>query len=403
MATPKLQIPNGMQDTLPGECRARRELEERFRRLFQLSGYREIETPILEYYDVLSDKTYGYRPEHVWKTFDSFGHVLAIRPDSTIPCARLAAGALRGWPLPLRLFYTQSASNYQSDTLSMLCEQPQAGLELMGEDAAAADAEAISLAVSCLESAGLREYQIELGHAAFFAGFMQEAGLEEDQIREIRTLLEHKDALGMQLYLRSIRMNEQVAQRLIRLPRLYGGPEILDEAAALTEHPVCREALHRLRTVIALLEDFGCSADVTIDLGMAQEASYYSGIIFRGHAAGVGQPILSGGRYDGLTKRFGRALPAVGFAMMTKLLMIALERQGDSFENPVPDYLVAGGPDSLRQVLSCVQRLRAEGQCAVPLYQESAESLEKRLRDGQARHAVWVEASGVSRELEVCS
>ena len=148
MATPKLQIPNGMQDTLPGECRARRELEERFRRLFQLSGYREIETPILEYYDVLSDKTYGYRPEHVWKTFDSFGHVLAIRPDSTIPCARLAAGALREWPLPLRLFYTQSASNYQSDTLSMLCEQPQAGLELMGEDAAAADAEAISLAVS---------------------------------------------------------------------------------------------------------------------------------------------------------------------------------------------------------------------------------------------------------------
>ena len=62
MESRKLQIPTGMQDTLPGECRARQELAARLRRLFALSGFMEIETPVLEYYEVLDDSTYGYRP-----------------------------------------------------------------------------------------------------------------------------------------------------------------------------------------------------------------------------------------------------------------------------------------------------------------------------------------------------
>ena len=91
MESRKLQIPSGMQDTLPGECARKRRLEQHFRQLFALSGYQEVETPILENYDSLDDPTYGFRPEAVWKTFDSKGRVLAVRPDSTIPAVRLAA------------------------------------------------------------------------------------------------------------------------------------------------------------------------------------------------------------------------------------------------------------------------------------------------------------------------
>jgi ATP phosphoribosyltransferase regulatory subunit len=87
----RLQIPSGMQDTLPGECARKRQLEAGLRRLFTLQGYQEIETPILEYYGALDDRTWGYRPEDVWKTFDSAGRILAVRPDSTIPAARMAA------------------------------------------------------------------------------------------------------------------------------------------------------------------------------------------------------------------------------------------------------------------------------------------------------------------------
>ena len=159
MTERRLQIPTGMQDTLPGECAVKRRLEQELRETFRRSGYQEIETPILEYYDALDDATYGYRPEHVWKTFDAQGRVLVIRPDTTIPAVRIASGRLAEAALPLRLCYMQSAARYQSDTLSMLCEETQAGAELMGESSPEADAELIALAIETLESAGLQDVQ----------------------------------------------------------------------------------------------------------------------------------------------------------------------------------------------------------------------------------------------------
>ena len=234
MESRKLQIPNGMQDTLPGECARKRRLEGMFRHLFTLGGYQEVETPILENYDALDDATYGYRPEAVWKTFDSKGRVLAVRPDSTIPAVRLAAGRLRNESLPLRLCYVQSATHFVSDTLSMLCEETQAGVELMGEGSPQADAEVIALAIECLKAAGLKDFQIELGQAGFFDGFMQEAGLTPEQSAVMRELTEQKNSLGMQLYLEKLSVSQDVTKRLMRLPQLFGDATVLDEACANT-------------------------------------------------------------------------------------------------------------------------------------------------------------------------
>ena len=402
MSARRLQIPTGMQDTLPGECCARRELEQKLRSLFRLAGYREIGTPILEYYDALDDATYGYRPEHVWKTFDASGRVLAVRPDSTIPAARLAAGTLRDDPLPLRLCYLQSATVYDLDTASLLCEQPQAGVELMGEGGVMADAEVIALAVDCLRSAGLKRFQIELGEASFFEGFMREAGLSREVIREVRQYVERKDSLGMELCLSRYQISRQVSERLMRLPRLWGDESVLEEAASLTCDPECLAALENLRGVIRLLRSWGIEEPVAIDLGMAQEAGYYSGIIFRGHAEGVGQPILSGGRYDGLTARFGRELPAVGFALMLKLLMIALEKQGERFTSPTPDWLIAYEPGCEEAALAEARRRRSAGESAVLLYGSAKEELGRRLKEGQGRGALYVgrDGTGILREVD---
>ena len=398
MSLKKLQIPTGMQDTLPGECEARNTLEAGFRRLFRAFGYREIRTPILEYYDTLSERPYGYRPEHVWKTFDGLGRILTLRPDSTIPAARIAAGPLKDAEFPLRLCYLQSATTYQVDTLSMLCEQPQAGVELMGEAGSLADAEVIGLALRCVQEAGLQECQIELGQAAFFTAFLREAGLSGSQAQEIRQLVERKDSFGISMYLQQEHVPEDAAARLMRLPRLYGDESILDEAEALTEETECRAALDNLREVIALLRAADPGAEVTVDLGMAQEAGYYSGIIFRAHAPGAGQPILSGGRYDGLTERFGRSMPAVGFALNTKLLMIALERQGRRFAAPRTDALIACDPSHAAEALREAARLRAEGESVAMIYHADEALLRRRLCSGDARRGLLYGPEGV-REL----
>lgn len=347
MENRKLQIPVGMQDTLPGECARQRHLEQELRELFRLSGYQEIATPVLEYYDALDDATYGYRPEDLWKTFDDRGRILALRPDTTIPAVRMAAGRLKDEELPLRLCYVQSAATCKSDTLSLLCEEPQAGVELMGESGPLSDAEVIALAISTLDKAGVTDFQVELGQAMFFDGFMQEIGLTREQSAEMRELTSRKDTLSMQLYLNKLGVGQAAAERLMQLPRLYGDVDILDKAETLTEHPLCRKAISNLRKIYRALEKYGVADKISFDLGMVHHANYYSGMIFRGITASLGQPLLSGGRYDGLPARYGRSIPAVGFAVSVKLLMMALERQGESFSAPVPDELVGFEDDAL--------------------------------------------------------
>ena len=397
MTERRLQIPTGMQDTLPGECAVKRRLEQELRETFRRSGYQEIETPILEYYDALDDATYGYRPEHVWKTFDAQGRVLVIRPDTTVPAVRIASGRLAEAALPLRLCYMQSAARYQSDTLSMLCEETQAGAELMGESSPEADAELIALAIETLESAGLKDFQIELGQAAFFDGFMQEAGLTAEQSAVMRELTEQKNQLGMQLYLSKLNVSGEVAARLMRLPQLYGDASVLDEAEKLTNHPICRAALDNLRQVMDAVKVYGLDGYLTIDLGMVHRANYYSGVLFRGMTASLGQPLLSGGRYDGLPGRFGRGMPATGFALSLKLLLIALERQGQSFDMPVPDVMIGFEQGMLAEAIALAREERAKGVSVAMQYDASPDELQAKAEAGQTREAVWIGQNGAKR------
>ena len=348
----RLQIPSGMQDTLPGECAGKRRLANKLRRLFTLGGYQEIETPILEYYDALDDQTFGYRPEQVWKTFDPQARILAVRPDSTIPAVRLASGRLKNAPLPLRLCYVQSAAKFHSETLSLLCEDTQAGVELMGEGSAQADAEVIALAVEALRAAGIRDFLIELGQVKFVSGFLEEAGLTEQQCAAV-----------------------------------------LDEAEQLTKSPKCLGAIAHLRQVLSILQDYGCADCVSIDLGLTQQANYYSGVVFHGLAAELGQPLLSGGRYDGLPAQFGRPMPATGFALSLKLTLMALERQGETFAPPVPDVILSFAPGGLRTAVAYAHQLRDKGVSVALLYGLTAEELHQRVDSGEASAAVYLNGS----------
>ena len=393
----RLQIPSGMQATLPGECAGKRQLEELLRHSFTTQGSQEIETPILEYYDALDDRTWGYRPEDVWKTFDGAGRILAVRPDSTIPAARMAAGRLAEAPLPLRLCYLQSATKTLTDAASLLCEETQCGVELMGEASPEADAEVIALAVKVCEDAGLRDFQLELGQAQFVAGFLQEAGLTEEQSATLRSMIERKNTLDMQLYLDKLAVSADVAARLMQLPRLYGDASVLDEAAALTRHPLCVAAIDNLRQILAMLAEYGCDQHISIDLGMAHQANYYSGTIFRGLVAELGQPLLSGGRYDELPARFGRALPATGFALSMKLLMIALERQGAAFAAPIPDVALSFDPGCRKEAIAYAKAQREKGVSVAMMYGMSAEYLRHRVDENLARSAVYITIDGIQQ------
>ena len=116
---------------------------------------------------------------------------------------------------------------------------------------------------------------------------------------------------------------------MLALPSLFGGAEVLAEAEKLTDSPAALASLAHLKQVYALLCEAGKRDRVSFDLGTVKSLSYYTGVVFTGLAEGVGAPVLSGGRYDGLCARFGKDIPAAGFAVGMQRVLRALEREGE--------------------------------------------------------------------------
>ena len=230
MTRQNLFPPEGMQDYLPDERWHKRRVEAQIRELFSLCGYDEIETPLLEYCDVVSGGGGRLPVEQLFKTFDRSGSVLAVRPDNTLPIARLIAGRMKDVPAPIRVSYVQDIVQYPLPKGGQMRAHTQAGIELMGEGGAQADAEVIATAIRALTVSGLREFQIDLGQVDFFKGLMEEAGLSGDLVERLRVCVEEKNSLAIEMMKGRGELSDMAAERLRELPGLYGGEEVLDAA-----------------------------------------------------------------------------------------------------------------------------------------------------------------------------
>ncbi len=318
------KLPAGVRDVLPDLSGALDEAEALLRKKFAAAGFRSVRAAGLEYYDTLTKIGSAVDQAQMFKMTDKDGNLIVLRPDMTLACARIAATKLGGARERLCYFsdiYDFSASG-NADR-----EVAQAGVELFGEEGAEADAYAIAFAADCLKALGLHDFIIDIGHVGFYKGLLEESGLSAAEAEELRGYINAKDMVSTEMALRRTGAPARVQQAILALPSLFGGAEVLDEAERLTDNPLARASLDHLRAVYARLKESGAEKYVSFDLGTVKSLAYYSGIVFTGLAEGVGAPVLSGGRYDGLCAQFGRDLPAVGFAIG---MMRALQAAGGS-------------------------------------------------------------------------
>lgn len=354
-------IPEGVQDSLPDECYNQRIIEGKLRKIFHLSGYDEIDTPLFEYLDLFGGETASLEQEQMYKFFEPGSRIMVLRPDMTMPIARIAATKMKNRPLPLRLSYIGSVYRYEGKRQTRQREIAQAGIELLGSRRPEADAEVIALAIESLLKLGLSEFQIEIGQVEFFKGLIEEAGLNEEQSESLRHLIDQKNTLALEMQLREFSIPADTKNNLHRIPMLFGDGEIIQSAMALAKTERCIMALQNINQVYKLLEKYGLSQYIAIDLGMVQSLNYYTGIIFRGMIKDMGYPICGGGRYDTLVSEFGQDLPATGFALETRRLLVALERQRGLESTPATDVLFVYNPMEEKDGYARIQKLRAEG------------------------------------------
>jgi ATP phosphoribosyltransferase regulatory subunit len=372
-------------------------------------GYRYVVTPTLERLEALSLGLDAGERQRLFKLTDSDGSVLAVVGERTVPVARVVAGALRSSPLPLRLCYSGPVLTNDPGRFTRRREAYQVGAELVGAAGAVADAEVIAMAVRCLHAAGLRRYQVDVGHSEFFRGLLEGLGLPAGLVPGVRAALASRDFVTLASLLDRTALRSAEHELLLRFPALRGGIEILEAAGALVRNRRSEVALSELARVHELLRAHGLGDAVALDLGAIRDFDYYTGVIFEGYGPDLGRPLAQGGRYDGLLAGFGRPAPATGFMVHLDVLGDALRREGAARELTRLDAAIAWASAGLESALELAGSLRMFGMRAVVDTQPRrlAAALEWRaalgaanlLHLGGGRTVAWAPADGGVQRL----
>ena len=319
-------IPPGTRDILPEEMRELRRLSLALIEAFEGFGYGEVSTPTIEYEEVLARGDERGAPV-AYRFFDESGELLAMRSDMTIPIARLIANRYAAAEPPFRLCYLARAYRAVRPQRGQMREFTQAGVELVGMRGPQGTAEVIEVLAAALDAAGLTRAVIGLGDAHLYGQLLDELGVVPAVRARLLEFLAAHDHVGLEAELARAELGDRDRATLTRLPMLRGGPEVLEEARGLAGAATER-ATSRLAETFEGVRERGIAERVSLDLGLLRDLGYYTGAILEVYDPALGHILGGGGRYDELMGRFGRPLPAAGFALHLERLHLAQAEEG---------------------------------------------------------------------------
>jgi ATP phosphoribosyltransferase regulatory subunit len=355
----QFEKPTGFRDFPPSMAVKKRLVEQRVQTCFERWGYREVLTPTLEYFDTVGAAS--AIPEYkMFKLIDREGKTLVLRPDLTAPIARMVSSVLKEEPLPLRLFYHANVFRAQDDSARTV-EFFQSGVELVGDPSPEADAEVIALAVEALSACEISPFQLAVGHVELLDGLLHERVKDPQVVDQLKECLGVRDLVGYQERVARLNLSPEQEELLLLLSRQRGGKEWIESLRPQVRSPRVEAAIRHLVEMWEVLEDFGASRHVVLDLSLVGSIHYYTGVYFEGYALPSSFPLVSGGRYDRLPERFGRPTPATGFALKTDRVMEASPAADQGRERVALVYPRAARRAAIRRA----QELRAEGKAVI--------------------------------------
>ena len=365
-----LHTPEGVRDIYDRECARKNIVEQRILRQMQLFGYSAIETPMFEFFDIFAKERGSVSNREMYKFFDRYNNTVVLRPDMTPAIARCVTKFYGEETMPQRLCYLGHTFTNSASYKGRLYEVTQSGAELIGDDSAQADAEMIAMVIQSLRSAGLKEFQVELGEVEFFRGLLEEAGISEEEGDELRELIENKNYFGVEDYISNVLKKADFKDVFLKLPELFGSVDNIRKAKEMTKNQRAQSAIDRLEKVHQILKEYGLTEYISYDLGMLSKFSYYTGIIFKAYSYGIGDYMVSGGRYDKLLVQFGRDISAIGFAITIDRLMSALSSQKVEFDTSAADVLVVYEEQRTGEAVQVLTRYRRIGKRAMGMPME---------------------------------
>jgi histidyl-tRNA synthetase len=346
----------GMRDLFPADMEKFRFISEAFRNACLKWGYEEVRTPTLEYLHLFTSagtltpsmlgKVYSFLDWDGWS-----GERVVLRPDATIPVARLYTESLANLELA-KLFYAANTFIFEESGKKDR-EQWQLGAELIGMGSPMADVELIILSIEILKKLGFKNIELKLSHAGMTRGILQKLGLNsEDQNRVFDRLLDGDAAALSQIK----EERPELAPLLLLQGKSSGFIKNIASSLALD--------LSELKPQI---DDFAYIADTLrslgyeyqIDIASIRGFEYYTGMIFQLYIDDT--KVGGGGRYDALIPAMsGKNIPASGFALYHDLLMNVIKME--TLEPAaLPKILVKMDVEAAKAGFAVAEKLRQSG------------------------------------------
>ncbi len=353
--------PLGMRDTLPELHQLKHQLKQAISSEAASWGYDPIETPTLEFHETVGTAS-AILDQQLFKLLDQQGNTLVLRPDMTAPIARIAASSLKNEERPLRLTYSAPVFRAQQREGGRPAEFEQVGIELIGDKSNSADGEVISLMMASLESSGISSYQIAIGHIGFVNALLKEVLGNDTRADRFRRFLYEKNYVGFRKEVEKLPLSSIDQRRLYELLRLKGGPEVIESARKIVESKQGKEAIDQLEHLYRVLEAYGLTESIVLDLKLVMHMSYYTGTVFEAYSKGLGYPVGSGGRYDQLLEQFEHPEPATGFGLRLDRLTEAV---GKTKSPVLKDTCLIFSNERRKEAMEQAKKLRKQGKSVV--------------------------------------
>ena len=322
----------------------------RLRGLYEQFGYRKYHVGQFEEYGLYLQFKSFLTGGRILSFTDLDGRLLALKPDITLSIAKntqLSGGAEKHYYI--ENVYRESASS------GAMQEINQMGLEYLGGDGAYAQAEALYLAVETLKSVG-PAYVLELSHMGFLLGLFDALGLEGEARGRVLGCLSSKSVHGVAEEARRAGIGAAGVETLCALCSLSGSfSHTFDRAKDLCLNGRMTAALEELRQAAEAAGDDG---QLRLDFTLQGDMEYYDGLMMAGYLDGVPRAVLYGGRYDGLMKKLGRDVCAVGFALYLDELKVLPH---DGAENDVDVLLLAPAGADPAKLMRAARAMTREG------------------------------------------
>ncbi len=353
----------GSRDLSPEEMARFRLIEGAFRDSCLKWGYEEVRTPTLEYLHLftstgtltpsLLSKVYSFLDWDGWS-----GERVVLRPDGTIPVARLYTDSMEDRKLA-KLFYVTNIFIFE-ETGKETREKWQCGAELIGGGSPLADVELMMLASEVLQRLGFKDIELRLSHAGLIRAILGKLGLSPEE----RTTVFDKILDGDISALTKIEAEKPEVGRVLPLLLNFRGKSsgFLKNVRALFNHkiPELEPSLNDFTSIANLLETLGCKYQ--IDLASGRSFEYYTGVMFQ--LFDCDEKVGGGGRYDALIPLIGgKKTPASGFALYLDHLMNLVKTPTE----PMPIIMIraeTGTPELMKEGFSIANRLREVGYVA---------------------------------------